>query len=215
MASNLPLYYAQRAREYERIYEKAERQDELRRLRAFVGSHFQAKDVLELACGTGYWTEVLSRSAASVTAVDINEAVLAIAHAKPLGSAKVAFQRADIYDLPDFHTAFSAGLAAFWWSHVPLHRLPLFLQGFHKALAPGATVVFVDNRYVEGSSTPISRTDAEGNTYQKRRLQDGAEHEILKNFPGAEDLQSAVAPYARDISIQLLQYYWILTYFLR
>jgi demethylmenaquinone methyltransferase/2-methoxy-6-polyprenyl-1,4-benzoquinol methylase len=59
-------YYAKRAAEYERIYLKPERQDDLRQLRDFVEQTFAHADVFEIACGTGYWTEILARSAASV-----------------------------------------------------------------------------------------------------------------------------------------------------
>jgi len=41
----------------------------------------------------------------------------------------------------------------------------------------------MDNRYVDGSSTPISERDADGNTYQRRRLADGSDNRVLKNFP--------------------------------
>jgi hypothetical protein len=36
------------------------------------------------------------------------------------------------------------------------------------------------------SNTPISRRDADGNTYQRRTLDDGSVHEVLKNFPTCE-----------------------------
>ena len=42
-------------------------------------SQFAGAKVFEVACGTGYWTEVLARSAASVFATDINDEVLAVA----------------------------------------------------------------------------------------------------------------------------------------
>ena|SRR5579872_934456 len=93
--SNMVGYYAQRAQEYERIYEKPERQENLRTLRAFVERTFSGKHVLEVACGTGYWTAILSRSAASITAIDINETVLEIARTKPLDRQRVFFQHAD------------------------------------------------------------------------------------------------------------------------
>ena len=41
-------------------------------------------------------------------------------------------------------------------------------------------MVYVDNRYVAGSSTPISRRDEFGNTYQLRSLKDGTHYEVLK-----------------------------------
>jgi demethylmenaquinone methyltransferase/2-methoxy-6-polyprenyl-1,4-benzoquinol methylase len=34
-------------------------------------------------------------------------------------------------------------------------------------------VVFIDNMFVPGNSTPLSRTDDRGNTYQQRSLDDG------------------------------------------
>src|SRR5437879_9405991 len=81
--SSMVNYYAERAKEYERIYQKPERQQELQQLRDFVQRAFANSRVLEIACGTGYWTEILSASAASIVATDINEEVLAIARSKP------------------------------------------------------------------------------------------------------------------------------------
>jgi hypothetical protein len=55
-------------------------------------------------------------------------------------------------------------------------------------------VVFLDNRFVPGSSTPIAESDAEGNTYQVRTLADGSTHRVLKNFPDRDALMAIVAP---------------------
>jgi|SRR5438105_2450595 len=204
-------YYAERASEYERIYHKPERQLDLQRLRSFVESTFASNDVCEVACGTGYWTEILAHSAASVFATDINEEVLAIARSKRMGQ-RVTFQREDAYALPLPSQRFTAGLSVFWWSHVPNSRLHGFLRGFHRILSPGARVVFIDNAYVEGSSTPISRTDEHGDTYQIRRLDDGSTHEVLKNFPTESELRAAVDGLATEVRVEFLRYYWILSY---
>lgn len=206
-------YYAERASEYERIYQKPERQADLSRLRSFVESTFAGLDVFEVACGTGYWTEVVARGAASVLATDINEEVLEIARAKPMDPRKVTFDRADAYAL-SAPQRFNAGLSAFWWSHVPKSRINGFLRGLHAVLAPGARVMFLDNAYAEGSSTPISRVDAQGNTYQLRRLDDGSTHEVLKNFPTQSELRAAVEGLALDVRVEFLPYYWTLTYVL-
>ena len=205
-------YYAARSREYERIYDKPERQVDLRKLRHSVGSTFAGKDVLEVACGTGYWTEILGRSAASVVATDINEEVLAVARSKAIDPRKVAFRREDAYSLPKWAQQFTGGFSAFWWSHIPQARIGAFIQGFHRVISPGARVVFIDNVYVEGGSTPISRTDEKGNTYQTRRLDDGNEYEVLKNFPTEPELRAAVEDFAADVQIELLGYYWVLSY---
>jgi ubiquinone/menaquinone biosynthesis C-methylase UbiE len=210
--STIISYYAQRAAEYERIYDKPERQADLARLRSLVQHLFTGRDVLEIACGTGYWTEVVAPSAASVLALDINDEVLDIARAKTIDVRKVRFKRADIYALPAFPEVFTGALAVFWWSHIPKQRLGGFLRGLHRAFAPGTRVVFIDNLYVEGSSTPISHADADGNTYQTRKLDDGSTHEVLKNFPTEQELCATVADLACEARIELLKYYWMLSY---
>jgi ubiquinone/menaquinone biosynthesis C-methylase UbiE len=139
--------------------------------------------------------------------VDINDEVLAIAREKALD--RVRFERADAYALPAFSRSLDGGFLAFWWSHIPKVRLRSFLAGLHRAFAPGATIMFIDNVYVEGSSTPISRTDVEGNTYQIRKLDDGSTHEVLKNFPSEAELRG---PLRTDVKVEWLRYYWILTY---
>ena len=210
--STMVDYYAQRAAEYEHIFQKPERQDDLRALRSFVVENFTGRHVLEVACGTGYWTQVLARSAASVTAIDINDEVLEIARAKPRMWDNVVFRRENAYALPRFPKQFSGGLAAFWWSHIPKARLRSFLTGLHRAFAPGATMVFIDNAYVRGSSTPLSRRGADGNTYQRRVLSNGRAHEVLKNFPTEAELRHAVDGLADNVKVGFLPYFWILTY---
>lgn len=205
-------YYAERAREYERIYQKPERQEDLQRLRAKVAAAFAGADVFEVACGTGYWSEVLAHSATTVFATDINEEVLAVARAKGIDPAKAEFHLADAYALPTVTMEFSAGFAGFWWSHIPKAEIPGFLRGFHGVLSPGAKIMFIDNVYVEGSSTPIARTDEYGNTYQLRRLDNGSTHEVRKNFPDADELRAAVENLATGVNVEFLPYYWILEY---
>lgn len=208
----MAAYYARRAAEYDLIFDKPERQNDLRALRLFVAETFEGRDVLEIACGTGYWTQVLASSAASVTAVDINNEVLEIARTRPIPWENVEFRREDVYALPQFSWQFSGGLAGFWWSHVPKASLRSFLTGLHRTLAPGATMVFFDNVYLEGGSTPISRRDAGGNTYQKRTLGDGSTYEVLKNFPTEEELRQALDGLASDVRIGFLPHFWIMTY---
>jgi demethylmenaquinone methyltransferase/2-methoxy-6-polyprenyl-1,4-benzoquinol methylase len=217
MPDDSPLreYYARRAAEYERVYEKPERQVDLARLRAQLPPLFAGAAVLEIACGTGYWTPLVAAHAASVLAVDASDEVLEIARAKRYERGNVRFERADAYALPSWGERFSACFAGFWWSHVPLGRLDAFLAGLHARLARGALVVLLDNLYVEGSSTPIARRDAEGNTYQVRRLADGSRHEVLKNFPAVADLEARLAGAAAELRWSEYGHYWLASYRVR
>ncbi len=213
--SSMAQYYAKRASEYEQIYDKPERQHELEWLRHRVPEIFRGRTVLEIACGTGYWTQFIAREAARVYACDINEAVLEIAREKPIPPGRVSFFKADAIELEGAPGGCDAAFAGFWWSHVKKADIARFVTNLAARLAPGSVVAVLDNRFAEGSSTPISRRDAEGNTYQLRRLASGEEHEVLKNFPTADELADAVRPVARAAHLETLTYYWLLVFTLK
>ena len=158
--------------------------------------------------------QAIADTANSVLATDASDEVLAVARTKRLDSARVSFASADAYNPTHIHYQrdFTAGFAAFWWSHVLMARLPSFLEHFHAALLPGARVVFADNRFVPGSSTPICRMDDAGNTYELRYLQDGSSHEVLKNFPSREQLLASIRPYSDAVEILTFDYHWCVTY---
>ena len=212
---NLQSYYARRAHEYERIYHKPERQQDLVHLKLLLPQLLAGHNVLEIACGTGYWTEHIAKQAASIFATDINEEVIAIAQSKEYPLDNVSFRQTDAYAPAVQQQAFDAGFAGFWWSHVPKQRLSEFLHHFHQRLAPQSLMVFLDNAYVEGSSTPLARYDDAGNSYQLRTLEDGSQHEVLKNFPNEDELKSLLKPLGEELNYQRLPYYWLISYKLK
>lgn len=211
----LEKYYANRAAEYERVYEKAERQDELAWLRRRIPALFAGRTVLEVACGTGYWTQFIAKSAKKVYGYDINESVLEIARDKPIPAGRAEFAKADAVTLEGVRPGCDAAFAGFWWSHVKKSDIAKFVANLASRLEPGAVVAILDNRYAEGSSTKISRRDAEGNTYQMRPLPDGEEYEVLKNFPTPEELAEAVRPVAREAHLETVTYYWLMAFTIR
>ena len=205
-------YYRRRAGEYEAIYAKPERQADLARLRERIPRRLAGRRVLEVACGTGYWTALVARTAASIVATDAAEEPMRIAQSKDHGGHDVRFELADAYALSPVLGRFDGALAIFWWSHVPLSRMGAFLASLHARLERGARVVLMDNLYIDGSSTPIAERDAEGNTYQLRPLADGSQNRVLKNFPTESDLRAALAPHARVFAYEALGYYWLAEY---
>lgn len=200
-------YYGRRAAEYEAIYAKPERQPDLDHLRKAIPAALRGLRVLEIACGTGYWTQLVAPVAARLVATDLAEEPMRLARAKAY-DGNVEFSIADAYALPESLGRFDAALAVFWWSHVPRERIVPFLASLHARLEPGARVVLLDNLYVEGSSTPIAEIDARGNTYQLRPLGD-AKVRVLKNFPSAEELRGCLPATLR---VDLLQYFWLAEY---
>ena len=209
-STDMVAYYKQRAATYERVYHKPERQTDLRAMEAWIGPRFAGRRVLELACGTGWWTPHAARSAMHWLATDLNPETLALARAKPMPDGRVDFAIVDAYafdGLPD-GPAFDAAFAGCWWSHVPLPRLRPWLDALYARLQPGARVLFLDNSYVQTSSLPITHGDADGNTYQTRTLDDGSVHAVLKNFPTPDQVQAAAGPRARDFAWTAWTHYW-------
>jgi demethylmenaquinone methyltransferase/2-methoxy-6-polyprenyl-1,4-benzoquinol methylase len=214
LSSQLQLYYGRRAGEYEGIYQRPERQSDLRALASLVCAALAGHDVLEIACGTGYWTEAFAPVARSVLATDTSSEVLELARRKSYPPGRVRLAEADAYAPHLMDGRFTAAFAGFWWSHVPREAIDGFLRGLHGRLGAGARVVLCDNRYVEGNSTPIARADAGGNTYQSRRLAIGDTYDVLKNFPSADELRRVLQSHgAVDLTLTELTYYWCLTYF--
>ena len=213
--SALRVYYDRRAPEYEKVYEKPERQEDLRILRYSIQERLRGHRVLEVACGTGYWTEALANSADTILAIDQSQECLALAREKNLSKPRVRFLQDDAFTLEHCPTGFTAGFAAFWWSHIPTSRISEFVTRFHSKLNPGAFVMLTDNNYVEGSNHPIVRTDSEGNTYQLRELADGGCHEVLKNFPTDDEIRKSLEGVASGLKIQRFKYYWMASYWVK
>ena len=206
-------YYAQRAAYYERVYFKPERQTDLRAMEAWLPAQFAGRRVLEIACGTGWWTPHGAQDCLSWLATDLNPETMAIARSKALPAGKVSFATVDAYTMSELGAAnFNAAFTGCWWSHVPLARLPGWLDLLHARLEPGAQVVMLDNSFVQTSSTPITRRDAQGNTYQNRTLDDGSVHEVLKNFPTPQEAFAQLGPRARKPQWLPFEHYWVLSY---
>jgi ubiquinone/menaquinone biosynthesis C-methylase UbiE len=211
MTHALHTYYAARAPEYDRVYLKSERQADLRAIEQWVTQTFVGARVLEIACGTGYWTKFIAQVAARVLALDAVPETIDIARGRVL-LQNVEFLIGDAYAPPHRAGGFDAAFAGFWFSHVPLSRRLEFLSGLNAAVGPDARIVFLDNRFVEGSSSPIAEQDAEGNTYQMRRLSDGTTHRVLKNFPSEAELRSVAGRVGKQIRFVQWEYYWALEY---
>jgi SAM-dependent methyltransferase len=210
-ADILADYYRQRAAEYDEVYRKPERQHDLVSLKQLLPAMTAGKRVLEIAAGTGYWTQVIATSAASVTATDLNAETLAVAAARDYGPAPVELLTADAYRLDEVPGDFDLVFCGFWWSHIRRADIARFLAGVCGRAAPGATLVLLDNRHVPGSNHPITRISDEGDSYQDRRLRDGRRYEVLKNFPDRAQLAGDLERWATGFSCTELEYYWLVS----
>jgi ubiquinone/menaquinone biosynthesis C-methylase UbiE len=155
-------YYRQRAAEYDEVYLKPERQADLARLRDLLPPLVAGRRVLEIAAGTGHWTEVLAPSAASITATDLNAETIAIAAQRDYGTAAVSLLRADAYQLAEVPGDFDVVFCGFWWSRIPRADIARFLAGLRARVAAGTRLVLLDNRYVPGATRAELAADLTG-----------------------------------------------------
>lgn len=92
-------YYEKRQPEYEAIYSKPERQDDLAWLECQIAGLASGKRVLEVACGTGYWTRRIAEVATCIHATDASRK-LATSAMESCSSCNVTSGTMDAYDVP-------------------------------------------------------------------------------------------------------------------
>ncbi|WP_078418603.1 class I SAM-dependent DNA methyltransferase [Bacillus cereus] len=207
-------YYSKRANEYEAVYYRDDlvRQAEQRMLEEQLKIICKGKKVLEVACGTGYWTKYVTDVAAHITAIDYSEEVLVIAKEKGLSKEKVTFQKGDAFSLEQIKGDFQGAYANFWFSHIKKGEITSFLMQLHQVLGKGAIVCFADNLYNEGIGGEFIRKDGDINTYKIRTLLNGERYEIIKNYYTKEELQSIFEPFALDLNFYIGDCFWWVTY---
>ena len=73
-------------------------------------------------------------------------------------------------------------------------------------------MVFIDNRYVEGSSTPVAEVDANGDSWQIRPLADGSTHRVMTNFPEEAELHAMIEGLGHNGKFTAWEYFWMFEY---
>jgi SAM-dependent methyltransferase len=213
----LQEYYNRRAPEYEEKYYRDEpvRQAEQAAMAEAVREAFVGRQVLEVACGTGFWTAVVAEVAKHVVATDTSPEMLALARVKGIAPEKVEFCEGDAYALESVPGEFDAGLANFWFSHVQKAQIGRFLKGFHSRIGAGAVAFMADDVYLPGVGGEFVEPAGSDDTYKRRELRDGTEYVIVKNYYDKEALNSVFAPYADDLQIHVGTCFWWVKYYVR
>ncbi|MBK8022886.1 MAG: class I SAM-dependent methyltransferase [Chloroflexi bacterium] len=162
---------------------------------------------LELAPGTGIWTQELLRLADRVVAVDAAPEMLAINQAK-LQSDRVTYHLADLYEWePD--EPFDMIFFGFWLSHVPPEMLDGFLKRVAGWLKPGGHVFMVDLRRTPSSTAPDNRLPEADEIIATRKLNDGQTYRVYKIFYEPADLVGHFARAGLDASAAVTDHYFV------
>lgn len=207
-------YYSSRVKEYDSIYFRNDdtRQDEQNKIKELMKTLFAHKNVLEIACGTGYWTEVITETANTVTATDISDEMLAECMSRLSLNDNVRFDKADAFSLDNLRDGFNAGCANFWFSHIPKSKIDGFLESLNRKLGSGAMVFMADNMYIPGIGGELVAKPDEKDTYKIRELSNGEKYEVLKNYYNEDDLRSLFTKYSKNLNIVIGRCFWWLWY---
>jgi SAM-dependent methyltransferase len=211
----LERYYRLCAPEYEALYyrEDSVRREEIGQISHAMNDALHGRSVLEIACGTGFWTTRLSEVASSIVAIDSADEMLALARTKPRKSDRVRYVRADAYDLNSVAGEFNGALANFWLSHVPKRRIHGFLTALHARIGIGAHVFMADNVMLPAFGGVFVKPAGSDDSFRIRTLSDGSEHRIIKNYYEADDLRGILEPYSpQDLHVFRGTYYWWVSY---
>jgi demethylmenaquinone methyltransferase/2-methoxy-6-polyprenyl-1,4-benzoquinol methylase len=190
-------YYRARAPEYDEWWQRVGRYD-----RGEANGRFHADvieiesalkkfgptgDVLELACGTGWWTERLAASADSLTAVDASPEAISICRKRCGDGADYVV--ANLFDWRPSRR-FDVVFFSFWLSHVPQDRFDAFWEMVSAALRPAGRAFFVDSLLSPNSSAKDHAEPDANAAMQRRQLNDGREFEVVKIFYDPKSLES-------------------------
>jgi len=140
--------------------------------------------VLELACGTGLWTQQLVGYADHVTAVDASPEVIELNRERLVG-APVSYLVADVFDWQAPAASYDVVVFTYWLSHVPDDRLDAFWSGVRPALRPGGRVFLVDS-----SPYPAKSPHPTGGRPERRELNDGRTFSISKRYWTPDELET-------------------------
>jgi demethylmenaquinone methyltransferase/2-methoxy-6-polyprenyl-1,4-benzoquinol methylase len=198
-------YYDARASEYDDAYRRTALHDRGEELNAdwqaemarLVGAFARlplAGDIVELAAGTGMWTERLVGRARSLTVIDGSAAMLAVNRGR-LGPASERVQY-EVADLLEWQAprVWDACVFGFWLCHVPDDRVASFLRTVARSLRRGGAVCVIEK---------AANSDATSE-HMVRMLNDGREFTIIDHPRPPETVVGAFADAGLTVAIETI-----------
>jgi SAM-dependent methyltransferase len=198
-------YYAARAGEYDDAYRRTGKHDrgpeanasyriELATLIAAFKKLPLRGDIVELAAGTGFWTERLVSRARSLHVIDASPEMLTI-NRQRLGAAAehVSYQVTDLFE---WHPPpmWDACVFGFWICKVPDELIAGFLNKVAASLRHTGVVCFIDKA---AASEPATE-------YEERTLNDGRMFTIIDHPRPPERLVELFATVGLQVEVETI-----------
>ncbi|MBP5976225.1 class I SAM-dependent methyltransferase [Brasilonema sp. CT11] len=211
-------YYRARANEYDEWFYRLGRYDrgeqangrwfnEVDVVREALQQVGETEEILELASGTGIWTQELLKIGKKITAIDASQEVIEINRSK-LNSPKVEYHQIDLFTWEP-NTEYDLVFFSFWLSHVPPQLLESFLTKIYKSVRVGGQVFIVDSRFEPTSTANNHILDDTDSIYISRKLNNGQEYQIVKIFYHLDELQNKLTEVGFKANVKETENYFI------
>jgi demethylmenaquinone methyltransferase/2-methoxy-6-polyprenyl-1,4-benzoquinol methylase len=211
-------YYDARANEYDEWFYRIGRYDrgselnqrwfdEAAVVRRALNQVGKVNHILELACGTGIWTQELLNIGEKITALDASTKVIEINQRK-LNSSRVEYHQQDLFSWkPD--AEYDLVFFAFWLSHVPPELLSSFLMKVWQSVRSGGQVFLIDSRFEPTSSAKNHTLSNDTDICHTRKLNDGQEFQVVKIFYQPDRLTQQLSKVGFNADVKLTENYFI------
>jgi demethylmenaquinone methyltransferase/2-methoxy-6-polyprenyl-1,4-benzoquinol methylase len=211
-------YYSARAEEYDEWFYRTGRYDrgeeinqrwfkEAIVVRTALYQIGAVENILELACGTGIWTQELLNIGKQITALDASQQVIEINRRK-LGATNIEYRVVDLFSWqPD--AEYDLVFFSFWLSHVPPTLVDSFFAKVSKSLRVGGQVFIIDSRFEPTSTAKNHILENDGDIYITRKLNNEQEFKIVKIFYQPEELRDKLTQVGFHAEVKVTDNYFI------
>lgn len=211
-------YYRARANEYDEWFYRMGRYDrgeeinqrwfdEVAVITRALHQVGEVRHILELASGTGIWTQELLSIGQKITAIDISPEMIEINRSK-LGSPRVEYRQLDLFSWePD--NEYDLVFFSFWLSHVPPEFLDSFLTKVYNSVRVGGQVFIIDSRFSPTSTAKNHTLIDDSNIHKSRKLNDGREFKIIKIFYEQNVLKDKLIQVGFNADVKVTENYFL------
>ncbi len=212
-------YYNARAKEYDEWFYRIGRYnrgleinqrwfDEVAALKNVVNKVGTVESVLELACGTGIWTQELLKIGKQITALDASQEMIEINRQKLNNASNVEYRQLDLFPWqPD--KQYDLVFFSFWLSHVPPAEVDEFLSKVYNSVLPDGKVTIIDSYFEITSSAKDYPLQDKNEIYQQRKLNNGREFQIFKIYYQPDVLLNKLTQAGFQAEVGLTDTYFI------
>ena len=175
-------------------------------------SSFGRGDVIDLACGTGFWLSAYGTNCVSVTLVD--QSGPALAHCRrrvdALGLRSIATTiQSDLFEVSLPEASYDACLLGFLLSHLTHPQIEALFERLRTILRPRSELAVVDSAWSEAR-----RPHCERDSFERRSVPGGRSFKIRKKYYDRRELESLLlrhgfmprAEYIGNVFIAMLAY---------